>query len=66
MRQVGIPPDPRHYLIYLENIKRQGHSHRACEVIDEMIKNGVRPNTRCYEQAIFTCLMTRNLDSTSM
>ena len=66
MRQVGIPPKAVHYLPYLENIRRLGHSHKACQVIDEMIASGVQPTTRCYEQAIFTCLMTRNLDSTSM
>lgn len=66
MRQVGIPPRNAHFGVLLNNLRIQGNSGRACEVIDEMIKSGLRPSTSCYEQAIITCLTNRDLDSTAM
>lgn len=66
MKQIGLQPRNAHYYVLLQNIRAQGDSVRACKVIDEMIKNGIRPAPRCYEQAIFTCLSMRDLNSTSM
>lgn len=66
MRQVGIQPRGPHYFEYLSTLRRAGNSGKSREVIDDMIRNGIRPNTACYEQAIFASLNNRELDETAV